>query len=57
MYVWDAGVPLIGIPMFADQYLNIQKAVSNGYAFELDFKHFTEETILEAIRTVIGDPK
>ena len=31
------GVPLIGMPVFADQISNVVKAVHDGYAVQLDW--------------------
>ena len=43
--------------MFCDQVLNMQKSVQSGYAYSLEFGELTEEKILEAINTVLEDPK
>jgi glucuronosyltransferase len=51
------GVPMVGIPFIADQNLNIQNCVSKGAAVMLDYRHITLESLLNAIRTVIYDPR
>ncbi|GLH09941.1 UDP-glucuronosyltransferase [Gryllus bimaculatus] len=49
------GVPVIGIPFFGDQPVNIQKLVSHGVAIQLNFKELTKESLLKAIRTILND--
>ncbi|KAK7865280.1 hypothetical protein R5R35_012576 [Gryllus longicercus] len=49
------GVPVIGIPFFGDQPVNIQKLVSRGVAIQLNFKELTKESLLKAIRTILND--
>ncbi|KAM7362319.1 uncharacterized protein ACRADG_013085 [Cochliomyia hominivorax] len=51
------GKPFIGIPVFGDQFLNMAKAVANGYGIMLDYKNITATALQEAINTMIGDPK
>jgi glucuronosyltransferase len=51
------GVPLIGIPMFADQDLNTQQAVSNGYAVFLEILDLSEELLDSLINEVLNEPK
>ncbi|XP_068085860.1 UDP-glycosyltransferase UGT5 [Anabrus simplex] len=50
------GVPIVGIPFFADQQTNIHKAVMHGVGLKLAYKHITRETVLKAIRTVLDNP-
>ncbi|XP_058974185.1 UDP-glycosyltransferase UGT5 [Musca domestica] len=51
------GKPFIGIPIFGDQFLNMAKAVANGYGILLDYKNITAEALQQAIETMLGDPK
>jgi glucuronosyltransferase len=51
------GVPMVGIPFLCDQRLNIQNFVSKGVAVMLDYRHITQESLLNAIRTVVYDPR
>ncbi|XP_063370482.1 UDP-glucosyltransferase 2-like [Cydia amplana] len=51
------GVPIIGIPVFADQFLNIDRAVSKGYAKRVDFDHDIPEKLKEAIEDILGSPR
>jgi len=51
------GVPLIGLPMFGDQVMNMEAAEKSGFAVTLDFNTFTEESLLEAITNVLTQSK
>ncbi|XP_017795600.1 PREDICTED: UDP-glucuronosyltransferase 2B30-like [Habropoda laboriosa] len=51
------GVPLIGIPLFADQFINIDTYVRNNIAVGLDLKTLTQEKMDEALNAVLNDPK
>ncbi|XP_046972442.1 UDP-glucosyltransferase 2-like [Vanessa cardui] len=52
----DAGVPLVGIPLFGDQWLNSEKYELHKIGIKLDMETLTEETFRNAIDTVISDP-
>lgn len=51
------GVPLIVLPVFADQPLNARKAHRDGYAIHLDWESLTERSFHDAIQRVLTDPK
>ncbi|XP_046661711.1 UDP-glucosyltransferase 2-like [Homalodisca vitripennis] len=51
------GKPLIGLPFFADQYLNVKGMVSLGAAVQLNMDDLSEENIRAAIKEVIYNPK
>jgi glucuronosyltransferase len=51
------GVPLIGIPIYADQFLNIGRAVSSGYGIRIDFNNITSDSLTWAIQEIIESPK
>lgn len=51
------GVPLIGIPLFADQFINIKNYVKHDIAVELDYNTVTEEEMDNALNAVLHDPK
>lgn len=51
----SAGVPLIGIPLLADQWYNVQKYVRHHIGVQLDIEFLTEEKLIKAIETVTGD--
>ncbi|XP_072036741.1 UDP-glucuronosyltransferase 2A2-like [Amphiura filiformis] len=57
--VWEAvyhGVPMVAVPLFADQYDNAQRLVSRGMAVKVDISTLTSDELAQAIRTVISDP-
>jgi glucuronosyltransferase len=51
------GVPLVGIPVFADQRGNMAPAVLAGYGLLIDFNNITTESLTWAIQEVIESPK
>nr|XP_005608793.1 UDP-glucuronosyltransferase 2A2 isoform X3 [Equus caballus] len=50
------GVPMVGVPMFADQPDNIAHMKAKGAAVEVDINTMTSEDLLNALRTVTNDP-
>ncbi|GLH05010.1 UDP-glucuronosyltransferase 1-1 [Gryllus bimaculatus] len=50
------GVPLIAIPVFADQRLNTLRAQKAGYAISLHLNNITEETLNWAIQEMLTEP-
>ncbi|KAL4660466.1 UDP-glucuronosyltransferase 2A1-like isoform X1 [Arapaima gigas] len=50
------GVPMVGIPMFADQPDNMVHMHSKGVAVILDFNFMEAKDLVESINTVVGDP-
>jgi glucuronosyltransferase len=51
------GVPLLGIPVYSDQKLNIAKVVSAGYGLQIDFNNITTDSLTWAIQEAIESPK
>ncbi|CAK1594086.1 unnamed protein product [Parnassius mnemosyne] len=47
------GVPIIGIPVFADQHINVQKAVKKGFAKQVDLSFSIVEDIEDAIQEML----
>ncbi|XP_039760006.1 UDP-glucosyltransferase 2-like [Pararge aegeria] len=51
------GVPTIGIPVFADQFVNVARAVKNGYAQKVDLSYSMAADIEKAIKEFLHNPK
>ncbi|XP_048220644.1 UDP-glucuronosyltransferase 2B31-like isoform X3 [Perognathus longimembris pacificus] len=50
------GVPMVGIPLFADQSDNIVRMMAKGAAVRLNFHTMSSADLLKAVKTVITDP-
>lgn len=51
------GVPLIGIPLFGDQKMNVADAVSNEYAIQINYEDLGEESLSAALKEIVENPK
>ncbi|XP_033502068.2 UDP-glucuronosyltransferase 2A1-like isoform X1 [Epinephelus lanceolatus] len=49
-------VPLVGVPLFADQPNNLAHFSRRGAAIVLDFNHLTSDKLTEALHAVINEP-
>nr|CAD7201415.1 unnamed protein product [Timema douglasi] len=47
------GVPILGVPFFADQYTNINKAKDHGFGEKVDFATLTTEILLANIQKIL----
>ncbi|ELK08684.1 UDP-glucuronosyltransferase 2B31 isoform X1 [Pteropus alecto] len=50
------GIPMIGIPLFADQADNVSHMKAKGTAVIVDFNTISTTNLLKALKTVIYDP-
>lgn len=50
------GVPLLGIPIFADQATNINKEIKKGVATVVSYRNLTHESFSNAINEVLNNP-
>ncbi|XP_041982833.1 UDP-glucosyltransferase 2-like [Aricia agestis] len=50
------GVPIVGIPVFADQFINVARAVKKGFARRVDLSYSMVGKLHEEINVVLSDP-
>ncbi|XP_014101208.3 UDP-glucosyltransferase 2 [Bactrocera oleae] len=48
--------PVVGTPVFYDQHLNVEKAVSKGFGVAINFRNFTSTELRNAILEVLNNP-
>jgi len=51
------GTPMVGLPLFSDQYLNIRSLVLRETAEMLDIHHITEDSVSLALDKVLTNPR
>jgi len=51
------GLPVVGIPVYGDQKMNLGFAVSNGFGLEVPYSDLTEEKLSAAIQEILTNPK
>uniref|UniRef100_A0A1B0DAR4 UDP-glucuronosyltransferase n=1 Tax=Phlebotomus papatasi TaxID=29031 RepID=A0A1B0DAR4_PHLPP len=51
------GVPVLGIPIFADQHMNIGRAQKAGYGLTVTYTNLTEESISWAINEMLSNDR
>ncbi|XP_044314852.1 UDP-glycosyltransferase UGT5 [Drosophila rhopaloa] len=50
------GKPVLGLPCFYDQYMNVQRAQRTGFGLGLDLNNLKQEDLEKAIHTLLNDP-
>uniref|UniRef100_G3S6S5 UDP-glucuronosyltransferase n=1 Tax=Gorilla gorilla gorilla TaxID=9595 RepID=G3S6S5_GORGO len=50
------GIPMVGIPLFADQHDNIAHMKAKGAALSVDIRTMSSRDLLNALKSVINDP-
>ncbi|XP_054409584.1 UDP-glucuronosyltransferase 2B15 isoform X2 [Pongo abelii] len=50
------GIPMVGIPLFADQHDNIFHMKAKGAALSVDIRTMSSKDLLKALKSVINDP-
>lgn len=53
----DAGVPVLGFPLFYDQSRNLEHLVDAGMAIILNLESVTKDTLLKTILELINNEK
>jgi spore coat polysaccharide biosynthesis predicted glycosyltransferase SpsG len=49
------GTPMVGLPLFSDQYSNIRSLVLKGTAVLLDIRKLSKEDVSKALQKVLND--
>jgi glucuronosyltransferase len=52
-----SGVPMVGIPLFGDQFHNVRCFMSEGIAVTLDYHSISKLTVLSALKKVLDNPR
>lgn len=50
-------VPMVGMPFVADQHRNLFKSINAGVAAKVDYFTMSEQSLGDAIKEVLGNPK
>lgn len=50
------GIPMLNIPFFADQFLNVKNSQELGVSIQVDYENITKEHLLEALKRITQDP-
>lgn len=53
----DAGVPVLGLPVFYDQPRNVENLVDAGMAISMDLLSVTTDDFLNAVNELINNEK
>lgn len=51
------GKPVLGIPIYGDQKMNIARAIEAGYGAVVDYENVSEEALTEALQEMLTNPK
>ncbi|KAL7735231.1 hypothetical protein ACLKA6_016140 [Drosophila palustris] len=51
------GVPVLGMPVYSDQYHNIQTGKESGFALDVDYRTVTEEELRYSLTELLDNPK
>lgn len=52
----DSGVPMLGLPLFFDQFNNMQRVEAAGIAKVLDWNSLSVDNLISAVHDIIDDP-
>lgn len=51
------GVPILGIPIFCDQKMNMAIATEKGYAVNVPYRQLSEDILEKALTEILYNPK
>lgn len=51
------GVPVVTLPVFADQDSNAMKVATEGYGIRLELKELTVDQLVVAVTAVVTNPR
>jgi glucuronosyltransferase len=51
------GVPVLGIPIFGDQKMNMAKSVAREYGLQIFFEDISEKKLSETLNELLNNPK
>jgi glucuronosyltransferase len=51
-----SGVPMVGIPLFGDQFHNVRCYVSQGIAVTLNYHTISKSSVLSSLKEVLENP-
>jgi glucuronosyltransferase len=51
------GVPILGLPLFADQKYNAKKIATEEIGLQLPFEELTKDKLLTSITVILNDSK
>ncbi|XP_076068150.1 UDP-glucosyltransferase 2-like [Oratosquilla oratoria] len=51
------GVPIVGMPMFSDQYHNLGQGAREGWVHLLKWENLTEDTLVATVKAALNDPR
>jgi UDP:flavonoid glycosyltransferase YjiC (YdhE family) len=52
-----SGVPVVGIPFYGDQRNNLANLEARGMGIVLQYNNITKQSVLEALHTVLDQPR
>lgn len=53
----DAAVPILGFPVFGDQFLNLRASQDNGFGIMSDIFTLTEEDFKRDVKLILTDKR
>ena len=52
-----SGVPMVGIPLFGDQFHNVKCFEAEGIAVAINYHSLTKTILLSALKEVLDNPR